>query len=85
MSNNKSHGFYSCSVSILKHASDITSDVLTKIFNKSIDLGTFPSKLKMQRLYQFLNLMITRILITTDQYLYYHALTEFLKNLFIRE
>ena len=46
MSNNKSYGFYSCPVSILKHASDIISDVLTKIFNKSIDLGTFPSKLK---------------------------------------
>lgn len=49
MSNNKSYGFYSCPVSILKHASDIISDVLTKIFNKSIDLGTFPSKLKMAK------------------------------------
>ena len=35
ISNNKSYGFYSCPVSILKHASDIISDVLTKIFNKS--------------------------------------------------
>ena len=46
MSNNKSYGFYSCPVSILKHASNIISDVLKKIFNKSIDLGTFLSKLK---------------------------------------
>ena len=30
-------------------ASDIISDVLTKILNKSIDLGTFPSKLKMAK------------------------------------
>ena len=29
--------------------------------------------------------MITRILITTDQYLYYLALTEFLKNLSTRD
>ena len=36
MSNNKSYGFYSCPVSILKHASDIA-------------LGTFPSKLKMAK------------------------------------
>ena len=50
MSNNKSYGFYSCPVSILKHASDIISDVLTKIFNKSIDLGKFPSKLKMAKI-----------------------------------
>lgn len=49
MSNNIAYGFYSCPVSILKHASDTLSDVLTKIFNKSIDLGTFPSKLKMAK------------------------------------
>ena len=49
MSNNKSYGFYSCSVSILKHASDMISDVLTNIFNKSIAVGTFPSKLKMTK------------------------------------
>ena len=49
MPNNKSYGFYSCPVSILKHASDIISDVLSKILNKSIDLGTFPSKLKMAK------------------------------------
>ena len=30
-------------------ASDVISDVLTKIFNKSIDLGTFSSKLKMAK------------------------------------
>ena len=47
MPNNKSYGFYTCPVSILKHASDIISEVLTKILNKSIELGTFPSKLKM--------------------------------------
>ena len=49
MPNNKSYGFYSCLVSILKHVSDIISDVLTKILNKSIELGTFPSKLKMAK------------------------------------
>ena len=49
MSNNKSYGFYSCPVSLLKHASNIISGSLTKIFKKSIDLGTFPSKLKMAK------------------------------------
>ena len=52
MPNNKSYGFYSCPVSILKHASDIISDVLTKILNKSIELGTFPSKLKMAKVFK---------------------------------
>ena len=55
MPNNKSYGFYSCPVSIFKHASDIISDALTKILNKSIDLGTFPSKLKMAKVIQIFN------------------------------
>ena len=57
------------------------SDAAALLFNKSIDLGTFPSKLKMQKLYQILNLMITRILITTDQYLHYLALDRIFEKL----
>ena len=85
MSYNKSYGFYSCPVSILKLASDIISDVLTKILNKSIDLGTFPSKLKMAKVIPIFKSDDNTDPITTDQYLYYLALTEFLKNLFTRE
>ena len=47
--NNQSYRFYSFPVSILKHARYIISEVLTKIFNKSIDLCMFPSKLKMAK------------------------------------
>ena len=49
MPQNKSHGLYSFPVSILKYANEILSEVLSNIFNKSIELGTFPSKLKMAK------------------------------------
>ena len=86
MFNNKSYGFYYCPVSIRKHASDILSDILTKICDKSIDIGTFPYKLNMAKVIPIFKCDDkTDPIITTDQYLYYLALTEFLKNLFIRE
>ena len=49
MPQDKSYGFYSFPVSILKYANEILSEVLSNIFNKSIELGTFPSKLKMTK------------------------------------
>ena len=49
MPQNKSYGFHSLPVSTLKYANEILSDVLSNIFNKSIQLGTFPSKLKMAK------------------------------------
>ena len=49
MPNNKSHGFYSCPTHILKCASDIIKDILADIFNKSVELGIYPSKLKMAK------------------------------------
>ena len=49
MPQNKSYSFYSFPVNIRKYANDILSEFLTKIFNKSIELGTFPSKLKMSK------------------------------------
>ena len=86
ISNNKSYGFYSCPVSIHKHASDILSDILTKIFDKSIYRGTFSYKLNAAKVIPIFKCDDkTDPIITTDQYLYYLALTEFLKNLFIRE
>ena len=51
MPQNKSYSFYSFPVSILKYANEILSEFLTKIFNKSIELGAFPSKLKMAKIY----------------------------------
>ena len=50
MPQNKSYGFYWFPVSILKYANEILSEVLSNTFNKSIKLGTFPSKLKMAKL-----------------------------------
>ena len=49
MPQNKSYGFYSFPVSVLKYTNEILSEVLSNIFNKSIELGTFPSKLKMAK------------------------------------
>ena len=49
MPQSKSYGFYSFAVSILKYANEILSEVLSNIFNKSIELGTFPVKLKMAK------------------------------------
>ena len=49
MPQNKSYGVYSLPVSTLKYANEILSDVLSNIFNMSIQLGTFPSKLKMAK------------------------------------
>ena len=47
MPQKKSYGFYSFTVCILKYANE--SEFLTNIFNKSIEFGTFPSKLKMAK------------------------------------
>ena len=49
MPQNKSYGFYSFPVSVLKYTNEILSEVLSNIFNKSNELGTFPSKLKMAK------------------------------------
>ena len=47
---NKAHGLYSCPSQILKCASDIISFVLCRLFNLSIVLGVYPSKLKMSKI-----------------------------------
>ena len=40
---------YSCPVSILKSTSDIITDIIAQKFNKSVDSGNYPSKLKMAK------------------------------------
>ena len=40
MPQNKSYGFHSFPVSIIKYANEILSEVLSNIFNKSLELGT---------------------------------------------
>lgn len=50
LSNNKSHGLYSCPVQLLKCASNIFSPILAEIFNISISLGAYPSKLKLSKI-----------------------------------
>ena len=49
LSNDKSHGLYSCPAQLLKCASNIISPLLAEIFNISISLGAEPSKLKIAR------------------------------------
>ena len=46
----KAHGLYSCPSQILKCASDIISHVLCRLFNLSIELGVYPSKLKISKI-----------------------------------
>ena len=48
--NGKSHGLYSCPTPLLKYAHNIISDVLSKIFNMSISVVVYPSKLKMAKI-----------------------------------
>jgi hypothetical protein len=50
LANGKSHGLYSCPTQLLKYAHNIISDVLSKIFNMSISVGVYPSKLKMAKI-----------------------------------
>ena len=50
LSNNKSHGLYSCPAQLLKCASNIFSPILAEIFNTSISLGAYPSKLKLSKI-----------------------------------
>ena len=49
LSSNKSHGVYSCPVSILKVAKCFVSQPLMDIMNTSILEGTFPKKLKLAK------------------------------------
>ena len=49
LSSNKSHGVYSCPVSILKVAKCFVSQPLMEIVNTSILEGTFPKKLKLAK------------------------------------
>ena len=44
--NNNAHGLYSCPTLVLKSASTFLSHVLANIFNASLQLGIYPSKLK---------------------------------------
>ena len=50
LSNNKSHGLYSCPAQLLKCASNIFSPLLAEIVNISISLGAYPSKLKLSKI-----------------------------------
>ena len=48
--NNKSCGLYSCPTQLLKCACNIISPALSHIFNLSVMLGTYPSKLKISKI-----------------------------------
>lgn len=48
--NNKSCGLYSCPTQLLKSSCNIISPVLSYIFNLSVILGVYPSKLKISKI-----------------------------------
>ena len=48
--NSKSHGLYSCPTELLKYSHKILSKTLASMFNLSISLGKFPSKLKQSKI-----------------------------------
>ena len=48
--NNKSHGWYSSPTKLLKCWIDIIAPVLSEVFNTSISLGRYPTKLKLSRI-----------------------------------
>ena len=48
--NNKSHGWYSSPIKLLKCWIDIIAPVLSEVFNTSISLGRYPTKLKLSRI-----------------------------------
>ena len=77
---NKSHGPYSWRTPILKCASDVLSSVLADIFYSSIELGAYPSKLKMLKIPLFLKQKTRLNQTTASQYLYCLILAEFLKE-----
>ena len=49
MPSNESFGFYSCPVSILKSASSFISNIIAETFNTSVEIGKYPTKLKMAK------------------------------------
>ena len=48
--NNKSYGLYSFPVGVLKCAKEILSEPLAIIMNASVQMGKYPSKLKMSKI-----------------------------------
>ena len=50
ISNNKSYGLYSSPTKLLKLSKDIIAPIISEIFNTSVKLGIYPSKLKMSKI-----------------------------------
>ena len=50
ISNNKSYGLYSSPTKLLKLSKDIIAPINSEIFNTSVNLGIYPSKLKMSKI-----------------------------------
>ena len=48
--NNKSHGLYSCPTKLLKYASSSIKDILAEMFNLSVQIGSYPTKLKTSKI-----------------------------------
>ena len=64
------HGYNKISIKILKLSAPFISSPLSYIFYKSLELGSFPSRLITQQWYQFSKPETKLICLTSDQYLY---------------
>ena len=53
--NNKSHGLYSSPTKLLKRSIDIIAPVLSEVFNISIGVGRYPTKLKLSKIVPVFN------------------------------
>jgi len=64
------HRYDEFSIKILKFSAPFISSPLQYIFNKSLEMGSFPSRLNTQQCYQSSKLETNLIYPTSDQYLY---------------
>ena len=64
------HGYDKISIKILKLSAPFISSPLTYIFNKSLELGSFPSRLNTQQWFQLSKPETKLICPTSEQYLY---------------
>jgi len=79
------HRYDEISIKILKWSAPLISSPQTNIFNKSLELGSFRSRLKYSTVIPILKLETDSICLTSDQYLYYYPFPKFLRRLYIQE
>ena len=77
---NKAHGLYSFPTRILRLAKHIVRQPLSMLINKSIEFGTYPSKLKLAKVFQFMKVVMNLTSLVIDSYCFSPFLTLSLKR-----